>query len=195
MELFRRNPNLSVTGAWLKDIRDDDFLESLPEDMLQTPENFSVLAGLDAFPLIIGWHPYPCSSTMIFRMKSWHEIGGFDRELKWCPDHEIWFRLARRWPVAFSLNPGAWYRTLSTSVTANHKRSDRYCYEISHMLRRTSKEWREKPARQALHMALGRNARAFFGSAGRAASAGRFREIPGRMMHGLREVFCFLTIR
>ena len=119
-EYIWRREDLALICGTCDVIGPTDYLsidsEPQPQKSLDGP--IYVLSGADACRFILRWNPYPCSSGIIYRTEALKSAGGFAPDLNWAEDREVWFRLARRSPVAYYDVPGALYRRHPMSLTA-----------------------------------------------------------------------------
>jgi glycosyltransferase involved in cell wall biosynthesis len=186
---LRDEPRVGIVGGGLVEVGEDFGLngDTTPDPPVSR-DNFVRYSGVDAAKFVLNWTPYPASSTTMFRMEAWRAVGGYDVALNWCSDRELWFRIARKFDIAFCNAVTLHYRVLGSNVTSQHRGRDRFCYELSHMFRRAKPLWQERELRQPFRRALLINAKAFFGSTLRAAKRGAYLEMPGRLMHGIRDL-------
>ena len=137
---------LALICGTCKDIGPYDYLsieeEPKPRESLDGP--IHVMAGSDACRFILRWDPYPCSSGIIYRTEALKSVGGFAPAVKWAEDREIWFRLARRWPVAYYDVPGTLYRRHPGSVTALNRSQYVTAVEDGHLIARSRRLWPER---------------------------------------------------
>jgi len=66
--------------------------------------------GLAALNLI-------CQPAAFFRRAAWDAVGGLDEDLLYAMDHDLWIRIARRFPLAYLPEPLATYRLHGESKT------------------------------------------------------------------------------
>ncbi|MGC9260875.1 MAG: glycosyltransferase family 2 protein [Phycisphaerae bacterium] len=191
MAFVRTRPDIGVLAGRIENIGADDYLEAAPAASGPVPaEAFDTFEGVAALQLCLRWLPVPCSSSMIFRMAVYRQVGGFDALLgDWGPDREIWFRISRVAPVAMCNRPAVYYRTLPTSITAATGRADRQCYGYSRMLHIAAEQWHEPEARKLLRLAFIHASGSFVKSAWRAVRRGRAEEVPGRIAHGAADLY------
>jgi glycosyltransferase involved in cell wall biosynthesis len=57
-------------------------------------------------------------SAVVIRRSSFREVGGFDEDLNYGEDTELFARLAKRYPVAYIAEPLAWRRKHGAAITA-----------------------------------------------------------------------------
>jgi hypothetical protein len=125
------------------------------------------MSGTDAYRFILRWSPNPCSSGAVYRTSAFREIGGFDEQIQWGEDWEIWFRLARKWSVAYNDAPSALYRIHPGSLTATHRRQNSLCFGYDGIYRRASEVCADPELRPILRHAFLRVAKAYLGAAAR----------------------------
>jgi glycosyltransferase involved in cell wall biosynthesis len=130
-------------------------LESEPSPQKSLDGKIRVMSGVDACRFILRWNPYPCSSGIIYRTDALKSAGGFATGLNWAEDREVWFRLARRWPVAYYDVPGALYRIHSTSLSAFNRAHHQTAVQDGRLLLNSRRLWPEPEL-------LGDFARAFY---------------------------------
>jgi len=192
--LLDREVKLGMIGAVLQRI-DDDF--GLSGDSFEEPEcpveSFTILSGISAGRLALGWYPFPAMSATILRMSAFREVGGYSTILKATLDREIWFRIGRTHDVAFCNTPGVFYRVLATGETARFKKNDMWCYELSNMFRAARKIWPEPELQPRFRRAFRINGKAFFGSAVRAVKRGAWREVMPRVGRGFADLWNAIT--
>jgi glycosyltransferase involved in cell wall biosynthesis len=89
--LFQENPKLALCYADCEVIDEKgNYLHIIQRDPSKGPGKFSELVVQNFIP----------SPTVMVRVKALKKAGGFDETLKYCEDHEMWIRLAARWPIA-----------------------------------------------------------------------------------------------
>ena len=194
MQLMRRQADMAVVGGRLTGIHKDSFINAMPNHAAVTSGSFRVYSGLDALQFCLNWKPVPCSSSMLFRMEAYRRVNGFEKRLGWCPDREIWFRLARIGKIAVCDDTSSYYRTLDSSVTAKTIRSDRQCFEHSTMVRLAAAIWREPEAIPLLQNALVRTGGSLIKSAWRSSVSGRIGEAPTRLAKGAADLILAATL-
>ena len=82
-------------------------------------QRLRVMDGAEAYRFILQWNPNPCSSGAIYRTEAFREVGGYDQQIAWGEDWEIWLRFAKEWEVGYTSTASALYRIHQQSVTAN----------------------------------------------------------------------------
>ena len=188
LSIIRTQSNFMVIAGGLEEIGPDAYLAEPPPSHSINPESFKSYAGIDALRVCMAWTPVPCSSSMIFNMDIYQRVGGFASALSWCPDREIWFRLARHGPIVICEGLAAFYRVLPESITAITKRADRQCFEHSQMFRLAERFWPEPAARKLFRRVFFRSSGSFVKSAWRALLRARAQEIPDRLGNGTRDL-------
>jgi glycosyltransferase involved in cell wall biosynthesis len=124
--------DLRIAAGEALDFRPDLLPSIRPHAALQ------VMAGGEAYRFIIRWNPNPTSSGAIYRTDAFREVGGFDRQISWGEDWEIWLRLARDWEVGYIDTLSALYRIHDQSATAAANRQHRLCYGYDAVFRRAA---------------------------------------------------------
>jgi glycosyltransferase involved in cell wall biosynthesis len=186
--LLRQNPSIGMVGGNLLDVQEDFALDlNIPADVPVTEQDFAIMRGTAAARFALEWQPLPAASSTVYRMEAWRKVGGYDMRLTWCMDREIWFRIGRTYDVAFCHKLAVYYRILDTSVTAQHRRGDKFCYELSHMLRENRTRWPERELKPLFRRGFAVTAKAFLGSSLRAARRGRMGEVIPRAWRGIRD--------
>ena len=61
--------------------------------------------------------------SMVVRREVYEKLGGFDHQLSWTEDWEMWVRIAAKYPIWYEVEPLALYRVHSTSNTGRYKRT------------------------------------------------------------------------
>jgi len=132
-------------------------------------DEITVLQGTDAYRFIIEWSPNPSSSGTIYRRDAFLEVGGYDEQLVWGEDWEIWLRLAKRWSVAYVPVPASLYRihgeSTTATVTSQNRLSDGYDAVFRQALRLSPR----REMRLLLRRKFIKVARAHLGAARRSA--------------------------
>ncbi|MGD0462315.1 MAG: glycosyltransferase [Tepidisphaeraceae bacterium] len=201
MEFLEEHPKVGIVAGADHDIPEDfgvgeDLANSdFPvTDSPVTAADFREYSGVDAAELVLRADPYPGSSSTIYRMSTWREVGGFDANLGWCADREIWFRVALHASIAQTKREVVFHRMHPIGVTGNFRRGDRFCYEWSYMYRKTRRAWPQRELTPLFRRHMAVNSKAFFGSCRRAARAGRFKEIIPRALAGFRDAAWALSV-
>jgi len=144
--LMSRDSQVAIVSPSAIRISSDDFMEpSLPmlTQLSCSDGSISILSGIDACRFILRWNPNPCSSGALYRREAFLACGGFLEGLSWGEDWEIWFRLARRYKVAYDSRPGALYRQHTTSTTALETQENRLCFSYERIYREGARHWPE----------------------------------------------------
>ena len=138
--LITARPRLAVLAGHELRISADEAVEFRSELLPQARSNAAlrVLAHAAAFEFIIRWSPNPTSSGVIYRTEAFREVGGFDEQMRWGEDWEIWLRFARNWEVGYLDAPSALYRIHRESATATATRQNRLCYGYDAVIRRAA---------------------------------------------------------
>jgi glycosyltransferase involved in cell wall biosynthesis len=125
--------------------------------------------GIAACRMVLRWSPYACSSSTIYRTTMFHAIGGFDTEMNYCNDRELWFRIAREGPIAYYNGPAAVVRLHESNFTKQICLNERVPFEFEHMFRRAFATWPEPELRAEFAQVFRRVAKNYAGSAIRVA--------------------------
>jgi glycosyltransferase involved in cell wall biosynthesis len=136
-----------------------------------------ILLGLDAFRFALTWDPNPCSSGTVFRKAAFDDVGGFNTNVPWGEDWEIWFRFALRWEVAYVDSPSALYRIHPAATTSTLVREERLCHGYDWMYRRAAKLCPYPDLHPQLRRAFLRVARLYAGAGWRQARRGHWRSL------------------
>jgi glycosyltransferase involved in cell wall biosynthesis len=138
--LIASRPRLAVLAGHELRIEADEAVDFRPE-LLPTVRHrarLKTMARAEAYKFVLAWNPNPTSSGVIYRTEAFREVGGFDREIKWGEDWEIWLRFARHWEVGYIDAPSALYRIHEQSATARAIRQNRLCYGYYSVFRRAA---------------------------------------------------------
>jgi len=187
MEFLRAGKDVGVTAGRFARIGAQDNLDS-PPALDESPVELKKISGDDALDFIFRWDPSPCSASMIFQMQAWRDVGGFDPKLNWCSDREIWFRIARHHPVGWYSGTAAWYRVLDTSVTANYRNADQFCFELSYMFAQAGKIWNQPELKGKFRAAYFHNAGSCVKSIWRRAKRGEFTGMGSRLAEAMKNL-------
>jgi len=138
--LIAARPTLAVLAGHDLRIEADEALEFHPQSLPAIPRDAAlrIMANAEAFRFIITWNPNPTSSGVIYRTEAFRDVGGFERNLSWGEDWEIWLRFARGWEVGYVDMPSALYRIHQQSATALAARQSRLCYGYDAVFRRAA---------------------------------------------------------
>jgi glycosyltransferase involved in cell wall biosynthesis len=134
------NPGVAVIAGHEMRIDADEVMEFRP---ILLPRARSIAAprrmgGAEAYRFILQWNPNPCSSGAIYRTEAFREVGGYDEQISWGEDWEIWLRFAKRWEVAYTDTASALYRIHQQSQTANSAMKNRLCFGYDAVYRRAA---------------------------------------------------------
>jgi glycosyltransferase involved in cell wall biosynthesis len=138
--LIALRPQLAVLAGRERRIGADEAVTFQPDLLpkVRRATGMQIMSGAEAYRFIVKWDPNPTSSGVIYRTDMFREIGGFDPQITWGEDWEIWLRLARKWEVAYIPSPSALYRIHSQSATAKAIGQNRLCYGYDLVLRRAA---------------------------------------------------------
>jgi len=145
-EVMWRNEDLAMICGDSCPIGPGDYLSLTSQPLPPKgpgPGRVSVMSGAEACRFVLRWDPYPCSSGAIYRTQFLKDIGGFREGMTWAEDREVWFRLARRWPVAFFDGPAAFYRRHAESATVLHRSQNRAAVADSRLILESRRHWPE----------------------------------------------------
>jgi glycosyltransferase involved in cell wall biosynthesis len=188
LQFLDSHPNVAIIAGGTH-VVDEDFGLSENDDIPDfavTSADFREYAGVEAAAFLLEGKMYPCSASTIYRLFTWHEIGGFD-VASMIPDREIWYRMALHGSIALTERDAVYYRVYGDSVSGDIRRNDRWCYEFSYLYRKTRRDWPQKELAPLFRKQMMVNSKAFFGSSLRATRAGRMGEIIPRAFAGLRD--------
>lgn len=167
--LMAERPSLALVAGREHRISAEDCLDfkrfGIPE--YRPDPNPRILFGQEAFRFAIAWNPNPCSSGTMYRKAAFDDAGGFNPNVVWGEDWEIWFRFAQRWDMAHVDAPAALYRIHDGATTSLYVREERICYGYDWMYRRAVKLCSYPELRPQLRRALLRTARLYGGAAWR----------------------------
>jgi glycosyltransferase involved in cell wall biosynthesis len=138
--MIASRPRLAVLAGHEMRIEADEAIDFRPE-LLPTVRHrapLRVMTGSEAFRFVIKWDPNPTSSGVIYRTEAFRDVGGFDGQLEWGEDWEIWLRFARQWEVSYIDARAALYRIHQQSATATAMRQNRLCYGYDSVFRRAA---------------------------------------------------------
>lgn len=138
--IIASRPRLAILAGHELRIAADEAVEFRPELLpgMRRGAAVTIMAGADAFRFIVTWSPNPCSSGVIYRTDAFRAVGGYDPDIHWGEDWEIWLRLAGAWEVAYIDAASALYRIHAQSATAMATRQNRLCYGYDAVFRRAA---------------------------------------------------------
>jgi len=165
--LIAGNPEIAVISGRDLRIEADEVLDFIPERLPKAPGDrpARVMSGTDAYRFIVHWDPNPCSSGAAYRTEAFRAVGGFDEEIIWGEDWEIWLRFAQSWAVAYCDELSALYRQHPGSVTATETRRNRICYGYDAVFRRAAKLCPDPELKPLLRICFLRLAKSYCGAA------------------------------
>jgi len=187
MEFMRANKGEGAIAGRFARMGAEENLDG-PPALNEKPAEVEKISGKESLDFIFRWDPPPCSASMIFQMDAWRAAGGFDEKLNWCSDREIWFRIARNHAIGWYEGTAAWYRVLETSVTANYRNADRFCFEMSYMFSRAGKLWNEPEFKGKFRGAYFHNAGSCVKSIWRRAKRREFSGMSSRMEEAMKNL-------
>jgi glycosyltransferase involved in cell wall biosynthesis len=138
--LMASRPRVAVLAGHEMRIEADEAMEFHPKLLPSVRHRapLKVMTGADAYRFVIRWDPNPTSSGVIYRTDAFREVGGFDCDIKWGEDWEIWLRFAQAWEVAYIDARAALYRIHQQSATATATRQNLLCYGYDSVFRRAA---------------------------------------------------------
>lgn len=184
---LREEQEVSILAGKSQKISSQDYLDP---DLIVLLNKASVctpikIKGIDACRFVLRWYPLPCSSSTFYRMDTWHLVGGFDQQLCWCSDKEIWFRIARVAALGWYSDEAVLYRVHPENTTAKVTREDRRCYDCDHMFTKAAKIWPEAELRNSFCWRLLEISKSYFVSVVRSLKR-KPSEIPDRSYKGIQ---------
>lgn len=177
--LLAERPGLAAVAGREIRITSEDHLDFRPSRLpaYRPDPHPQIVSGPDAFRFGLAWNPNPCSSGTIFRVAAFRDVGGFDANVPWGEDWEIWFRLAQRWALAYLDSPAALYRIHAGATTSLHTRENRLCYGYDFMYRRAAQLCPYPELNPQIRRAFVRVARLYAGAAVRRALRLQWRSV------------------
>ena len=138
-QVIADRPSLAIVAGHARRIEAE---EHLAFDLLHAPylpdPAPTVLSGTAAFRFIVAWTPSPSSSGCIYRTAAFRQVGGFDSEIPWGEDWEIWMRFAQHWEVGYCDAASALYRIHPQSTTSLQAGANRLFSGTNAVFRRAS---------------------------------------------------------
>ena len=104
LETFRRNPEAGLVYGKVH------FTDESGGAISEVETGQTDYEGLASLNLI-------CQPAAFFRRAAWDAAGGLDEELRYAMDHDLWIRMACRFPMVYRLEPLATYRLHGESKT------------------------------------------------------------------------------
>jgi hypothetical protein len=168
-------PNLAVIAGHEMRICADEVMKYEPALLprARAINKLRVMSNAEAYRFILQWNPNPCSSGVIYRTEAFREIGGYDRQISWGEDWEIWLRFAKRWEVAYTGTPSALYRIHQQSATASGTSSNRLCFGYDAVYRRAAEVCHDPEVLPLIRRAFFGVAKHYLGAASREARRSR----------------------
>jgi hypothetical protein len=127
------------------------------------------MGGAEAYRFIGGWNPNPTAAGVTYRTAAFQEVCGFERQLTWVEDWEIWLRFAREWEVAYADVPSALYRIHNQSATATATKQNRLCYGYDFVMRRVADLCRDDEVFRLIRRRMFRVSKLYAAAAARGA--------------------------
>jgi cellulose synthase/poly-beta-1,6-N-acetylglucosamine synthase-like glycosyltransferase len=173
--IIASRPRLAVVAGHEMRMEADEVMEFRPHLLpkARTIERLRVLAGAEAYRFILQWSPNPCSSGAIYRTEAFREVGGYDEQISWGEDWEIWLRFAKEWEVAYTNTASALYRIHEESITASSTTANRLCYGYDAVYRRAAEICDDPEVLPLIRRAFFGVAKHYFGAASREARRSR----------------------
>lgn len=88
----------------------------------------------DLYPTLVK-RCWPLVSSALFEARAYHDVGGFDVDIVWSQDYDLWLRLAARFPAA--LLPDRLIRYYSSPGQLSRRIEERYRDDLK-LMRRTA---------------------------------------------------------
>ncbi|MGB7630567.1 MAG: hypothetical protein WBM29_05730, partial [Candidatus Deferrimicrobium sp.] len=104
METFRRNPEAGLVHG---KVHFTDASGKFVSEVETGPTDYEGLAFLNLI----------CQPAAFFRREAWDAVGGLNEDLHYAMDHDLWIRMARRFPLVYLPEPLATYRLHGESKT------------------------------------------------------------------------------
>jgi glycosyltransferase involved in cell wall biosynthesis len=104
LETFRRNPE---AGLVYGKVYFTDASGEIVSEVETGPTDYEGLAALNLL----------CQPGVFFRRAAWDAVGGLDENLHYAMDHDLWIRMACRFPLVYLPEPMATYRLHGKSKT------------------------------------------------------------------------------
>ena len=140
LRIIAARPSLAIVAGRDRRVATNDHLlfDRAAMPVYQADPSPLALSGAEAFRFIVTWKPNPCSSGCVYRTEAFRQAGGFDPQLPWGEDWEIWLRLSQHWEVAYCDAVAALYRIHPGSTTSTQARENRLCYGYDAVYRRAA---------------------------------------------------------
>jgi glycosyltransferase involved in cell wall biosynthesis len=173
--IIASRPQLSVVAGHEMRISADEVTKFEPTLLpkARAIRNLRVMGGAEAYRFILQWSPNPCSSGVIYRTEAFRECGGFDHQIAWGEDWEIWLRFAKRWEVAYTYTASALYRIHQHSITAGSIRHNKLCFGYDAVYRRAAEICEDPEVVPIIRRAFFNVAKNYIGAASREARRSR----------------------
>jgi glycosyltransferase involved in cell wall biosynthesis len=175
LPVIATRPGVAVAAGHEMRITADEVMRFEPELLPRARKitNLRVLSNAEAYRFILQWSPNPCASGVIYRTEAFREVGGYDRQISWGEDWEIWLRFAKRWEVAYTGTPSALYRIHQQSATAAGTTNNRLCFGYDAVYRRAAEVCDDPEVVPLIRRAFFGVAKHYFGAASREARRSR----------------------
>jgi hypothetical protein len=124
-------PRLAVVAGHELRVDADEALEFRP-DLLPRARRIThlrAMAGAAAYRFILQWNPNPCPSGAIYRTEAFREVGGYDQQIPWGEDWEIWLRFAKAWEVAYTGTASALHRVQQSTIASTGNNQSCHGYD------------------------------------------------------------------
>lgn len=132
-----------------------------------------VLAGAEAYRFILQWNPNPCPTGAIYRTQAFREVGGYDQQIAWGEDWEIWLRLAREWEVAYTNTAASLHRIERPAPAEADSTNSQNCYGYDAVYRRAAEICDDPEVVPLIRRAFINVAKQYVGAASREARRSR----------------------
>jgi hypothetical protein len=132
-----------------------------------------VMARAEAYRFILQWNPNPCPTGVIYRTEAFRAVGGYDEQIAWGEDWEIWLRLAREWQVAYTSSAAALRRIATPEQAAAELANSRDCYGYDAVYRRAAEICDDPEVVPLIRRAFIGVAKTYVGAASREARRSR----------------------
>jgi glycosyltransferase involved in cell wall biosynthesis len=168
-------PRVAVVAGHEMRMDADEVMEFRPHLLpkARAIERPRVMAGSEAYRFIVQWEPNPCSSGAIYRTEAFRAVGGYDQQISWGEDWEIWLRFAKDWDVAYTGTASALYRIHQGSLTANSASNNRLCFGYDAVYRRAAEICHDPEVLPLIRRAIFGVAKSYVGAASREARRSR----------------------
>jgi hypothetical protein len=168
-------PRLAVIAGHELRVDPDEVSEFRP-DLLPRARRIThlrAMAGAEAYRFILQWNPNPCPSGAIYRTEAFREVGGYDQQIPWGEDWEIWLRFAKAWEVAYTGTASALHRVQPQSAIASSTASNQNCHGYDAVYTRAAEVCDDPEVVPLIRRAFFGVAKHYVGAASREARSSR----------------------